>query len=551
MAKNLASVKMYSSPAAKPRVTPPAPDSTYFYTAGRILSYFPQINRNGITFFREDCKALANTLLASTADIQHVKPGYPVADPLKVTLKNTIFSAISAVEEHEEGIDIVCKAEREVAKAMGFTEEDFGPGGKFGSYSQECDYNPAESAWIVVDKNEPTKILKEVAYADGLAMGFKISHVGADGDWKYHLVDGNPVYVRIKPLAFSGVGHVITPADESAEIYKLAASLDSCRQLAGFYPGMDDIGPIPHDMVAGAGPSADLQPFAFDFLEHPDLRTASLDKFSDKDQEDAKAPDDHFAAVYSDFDYGNTTDGKPTSSKKRLFRIKDDKGNLDRKRLVVAYHGLAGLRGNVHLAQNLPSAVRAHALDLVRQGLKQTKPKTSKETSSQVELNQEIEALKAKEKELSGAKDAAEKELATLKSQIKDLEDAQAKALSAKDEEIKALKDEVAGYQAKELAAKRLSELEAVLPYSDEEKKAESFGEFTKSLASLTDDGMKIAILTRQLEASKKTAVAAKEVSSANGGKVVTDPTGVFDVAKAVASVEGEDKPKTAVGFLI
>jgi hypothetical protein len=493
--------------------------------------------------------------MASTADIQHVKPGYPVSDPLKASLKNTIFSAISQVEEHEEGIDIVCKAEREVAKAMGFSEDDFGPGGKFGSYSQECDYKPSDSTWIIVDKDDPTKIVKEVSYQDGLDLGFKISHVGANGDWNYFKVDGNPVYVRIRPLSFSGVGHVITPADESAEIYKLAASLDSCRQLAGFYPGMDDAGgPVPHDMLGDVGSGADLGPYAVDFLNNPDLRTASLDKFTNKDQEDPKAPDDHFAACWSDLDYSNTKDGKPAARTNRLFRIKNEKGELDRNRLVVAYHAIAGLRGNTTLGQNMPPAVRAHALDLVRQGLKSTKPKQSKENSAHVDINTEIEALKGKEKELSDAKTGLETELNTVKTELASVKTEHEKALSTKDTEIADLKAKVEEYQAKEVASQRLSKLDEILPFSDDEKKADTFADFTKSLATLTEDGMQIAVLQRQLAKAEAARATSEKNLSGHGSQAnpaLVDPTRPFDAEKALAAVEGDIKPKTAIGFLI
>lgn len=271
----LQKVRMYSPPDATARIAVPQATDTFFYTAGRMLSYFPKINENGMAFFREDCKGVAKTLMASMSDVQHEKPNYP-DNPKNV---NKSIGAICDVLEHEEGIDICCKIEREVAKGLGYTAEDFMPGkGQFAKYSQECDFRPLDTSWIVVDKNDPTKLVKEVGYLEGLVAGYRCSRV-VDGQWQHYFDDGNPVYIRVRPTSFSGVGHVINPADTSAQIYNYSADNSTKQVLVSFFPGIDaPNNDVPADMVTNVGDvtGEDANWMANDFQTHPDLITSAL-----------------------------------------------------------------------------------------------------------------------------------------------------------------------------------------------------------------------------------------------------------------------------------
>jgi hypothetical protein len=200
---------------------------THFFTGGRILSWFPEINLNGYTFFKEDCPdEIVSTLVNSLVDLDHLKPTYGAHSRLIDSGPKTNTSCGSIVEAtaDDKGISIICKIERVIAKAFGFTPDDFAPGKVLGQYSQECDHDWMEGKFIAVDKKNPSKIVKEFSYLEGKEIGLEPSHVGADGKWKYTLYEGNPVYFAVKPKSFSGVGHVQTPADSTAIVQKLAAS---------------------------------------------------------------------------------------------------------------------------------------------------------------------------------------------------------------------------------------------------------------------------------------------------------------------------------------
>lgn len=505
------SIMTFAPAPAKKKLIPPENDNTFFYTAGRLLSYFPNVNDNGVAFFREDCKHLIDTLIASTTDIEHVKPGYSV--PALRGMKNTIMGAICKVHEDEEGIDIISKNELDVAKAMGFTPEDFAKGGGYATFSQECDHFPPDSSWIVVDKDDPSKVIKEISYIDGMTQGYRRSHV-KDGKWDYFFVDGNPVYIRVRPLAFVGAGHVAQPADESAVIY---AKLLSSKGLASFYPGMDDPdGGPPRDMVSEAGPQPgalgdDRNIFAQDFQLNPDLvMPSSYDPDADKDLD--SHPDNNFAAVWTE---PHPEKGIHELVKKRQLRIRDAKGKLDRSCLIAAYHALCGMRGNTLVTAGMPSAVQAHALTQVREGLNLTKPST-KEKSTKMEPEQLLAAERAKLAELTAAATAKETEIASLQAKITELSSAyealkaeKEAAVAAKETEIASLKETVKSFKDGETAVSRLAELEAIHPLDASDKSEE----FVKSLASLDEARFETLKLRREI-AKRDAALKTREVAS-------------------------------------
>lgn len=507
-------VRTLAAVGTAPKITVPAADGTHFYTGGRMLSFFPQINQNGMTYFKEDVEPMVETLRSSLADIQHIKPGYGVPDPYGIT--NGTIGSVADFLLHDDGIDIICKNEREVVKSLGFDEADFKPGsGKFSNFSQETDYSTSNSPWIVVDKDHPEKILATVDYKQGMELGFKRSHYSPKtGVWNYYKVNpetlqpasnGHPVYVRIRPTAFSGVGHVMEPADPTGIISSYAASIENGeKMLADMYPGVE--------AVTGYPGSWDQ---TSDFDNHPDLfsDTTNLD-IAGMMKDDEKYPDDHYAAVWHE----NTANGP---QKNRALRIKDNKGNYDRNKLVPAYHALSGMRGPTHVTGKMPTMVHGHAMALVRHGLQQTKPKISQETQKSKSMLTEIEVadLQARFNDAAAERDThaanlekAVAQVTELKASFDEFKAAQTalveekdKALAAIQEELAAKKTELEEVAAKELASTRLAELEAIHPFTAEEKTEE----FVKSLSSISDDRMEVLIVRRELAKAKDDATPA------------------------------------------
>jgi hypothetical protein len=328
------------------------------------------------------------------------------------------------------------------------------------------------------------------------------------------------------------------------------------KKLVGFYPGMDDGPAAPYDMTGLADENtSDLNIWGSDILSHPDILSASADKFDhEAEGKDKKNKDDDFAVNYSCYDLGSVTNGSPKLDKKRLFKIKNDKGDFDRTRLISAYNALTGRRGDTHLINDIPSRVKGHAMALVRHGLKATKPNIKKENSSI--MDPEIQALEARIAEMTAAKKlysaadfaavetraaTAETELATLKASIAEKETAVTTLKAALEDANKVIGE----YKATALASERLAALEAVHPFSEDEKKAESFPEFVKSLASLTEDGLENAKLKRTI-ASMQASI--KETPSRVLAAVRTTPSVNPVPATGAALVEGH--PALGLGDL-
>lgn len=523
---------MFSAALPTPKITPPPMDDTHFYKAGRFLSYFPQVNENGVAFEREKVQPILSRIIATTFDIQHIKPGYDVPDPKG--FKNTTCGAILSYHEDEEGIDAVVKIEREVAKVLGITPEDISAAGEYGKFSQECEQNPMESEWIIVDKDDPTKILSRVGYLEGMAKGYRRSMVGKDGQWHYYTVNGNPVYISPSPLGFVGVGAVETPADPSALIY-------SSRMLSSFYPGMDadqtppDFTATEKEDLSEVTPiTTDQNAWASDFMTNPDLMMPSSVDFGNDNDEDDKLPNDLFAAVWEE---PHPEKGLGEIVSKRALRVKDNDGDFDRDRLIAAYHALMGFRGNTLRVSRIPKTARLHAMAYIRQGLNATN-KTKEKSNLMADLRPEdLAALQAKYDEIKGRENAKEIEIASLTEKVNELtakidnlSTGHSTELSARDEKITTLEATIKEYKDKELASSRLAELEAIHPFSDEER-----AEIVKELASVSDDRFENMKLRRELakrdhtQTEKERALASRIAESPRGTQYIPQ----FDTAKA------------------
>jgi hypothetical protein len=515
--KALSKIKTIDTTNAKPLLKVPESDGAFFYTAGRLLSYFPEVNQHGMTFFREDCQPILSKLQGALVNVEHIKPGNGVDDPMH--LVNATIGSIYQYEDHPAGIDIVAKNDRQVVKALGFNEDQFSPGdGLYANFSQESDFIPRDASFIVVDKNDRTKVIDDIPFAQGQEhgiSGWSKFNVRTQ-KWDNYNVNGNPVYLRLRPWAFSGAGHVMSPADPTGQVYSYAASQDAgLKMLSSFMPSMDsdDIEPLQSDtgttsLVPAPGPRFGGADHAMTLSEHPDLITTSTKDYSSEDDSPAH-PADHFAAVYQDAE-GN---------KRKALRIKNDKGELHRGRLVAAYHSLAGMRGNTHVGKKLPQNVAAHAMAVVRQGLELTKPQ--KEISMSTDLNpnitKELEQitqlrdkaqaeLDTKGKALSAAESANEaltREFTAFKDETEKTVASMKQAIADKDTVIAERDASLAEHAAKALSSERLSKLEALLPYAEDEKAAPEFAEFSKSLASMSEDRFELQVVRRELAREK------------------------------------------------
>jgi FtsZ-binding cell division protein ZapB len=243
--RTLSTVMTVGPSVANVKLNPPDSDGTFFWTAGRMISY-NKPNKNGLVFFKQDCEPVLGTLKSSLANIGHLKKGNNVTSPIP-GIDHVVCGAISDYVSDDEGIDILVKNERQVINEFGFSEEDFKPiEGKYSTYSQESDFSPVNSPWITVPKEKashfsPSDIVDEYPYEQGVQMRLKSSYYDATtGSWKYaYDPKGNVVFVRLRPSAFAGVAHVMHPADETAAIYSYAASIEGEKVISALYPRID------------------------------------------------------------------------------------------------------------------------------------------------------------------------------------------------------------------------------------------------------------------------------------------------------------------------
>ena len=672
----LVSTAAVASDIFKSKLTPPTADDAYFYTSGRMLSY-NRPTKNGIIFFRPDCQPVLDTVQNALSTIAHIKPSnHGIEDIYR--LKNSSFGSILKYVEDEEGIDIICKLDRDLVKSMGFQEADFSPeAGRFSSYSQESSFSPINSPFITVDPAkakvgyfDPGDIVKTYSYAEGRALGLKPSFYDLrTGMWNYNYdPDGNAVFVRVRPIAFTGVGHVILPADETAEIYKYAASEEGDDIIAELYgktvsaPVLDPSGsqiisePAQITMEspdpAIALDNAYMNNYTDDFINHPDLGSpskdlSSIDGMDDYDEGDEPGkpaviymPDDddiylnkedlqemrafsksmssyidqliedtdqilsaagkkkavrspygtnanygdpgyrgdkkrypldtpehiraaagfwgraknksrytpaqrahisakikaaearHKIGSYSNASYAAVwTKNHPEKPDKfvvnRRFRVVNDDGQLDREKLVSAYHSLSGVRGHTALVNDMPGPVKDHALALVRQGLQLTKNQIKEKSMSQPvdltpNLTAELEDLKARAQALSSEKDASAAALEAVRQEFSSYKTENEALIAELKQSVANLEAEVGTFKSKELSSVRLAQLEAVFPFTDEERTED----FVQSLSSVSEDRMETLLLKRELAKTKaERATALSSILTPGATKVSPAPT--------------------------
>lgn len=295
--------------AVAPKLTPPAASEAFFFTAGRMLSY-NKPTKNGLVFFREDCMPVVDSLRSALSNVAHIKPGNTDA-PDTYNLKNGVIGSIYDFLEHDDGIDIICKNDKGAVQAMGFRDADFSPSGRFASYSQESEYTLADSPFISVPlakaKSEyftPQDIKRTYSFQEAQAQGLYPSRFNMrTQSWSYCMdKEGNAIFVRLKPSSFTGVGHVIFPADDSAEIYRYTASVNQ-EQVDKVFGGPRTLSEVP-GMTAGEPNVMDdamanpyKASFQDDYIEHPELGEEGMD-FSGMDlQDDFEADEDGTPSV--------------------------------------------------------------------------------------------------------------------------------------------------------------------------------------------------------------------------------------------------------------
>jgi hypothetical protein len=193
------------------RIELPEPDGDYFYTATRLLSWYPVINSKGATYEKEDFdEGLLSTLIGKQANLTHDKA--------------KVIGSIFAVVANDEGIDVGVRIDREQADIHGLDPEDLRDGNCFSHVSVELTKDPAKSYFYIYD--EGFNVKNRIPVLKGRDQGIRRSTASDP----YRLM-GNRVAERIKPARFTGVGFVPNPADKTAKLYAVAASDDSEETL--------------------------------------------------------------------------------------------------------------------------------------------------------------------------------------------------------------------------------------------------------------------------------------------------------------------------------
>jgi hypothetical protein len=192
----------------------PESNEDYFYCAAKLCSEWPYVTQNATTYEPED---LSEDVLASLIGVQ--------VNLRHDRVRQVVGTVVKAVKV-DGGIEIVVRVDRVQAAAHNLDPEDMKPGNIYGSVSLEVSKDAKNSFFYVID--EGFNILKKIPRLDGEKLGIRRTR---DSEANPYRFQGNRVIERIKPIRFTGVGFVPDPADQTAQVYAVAADTTTPERL--------------------------------------------------------------------------------------------------------------------------------------------------------------------------------------------------------------------------------------------------------------------------------------------------------------------------------
>lgn len=202
----------YDSPAEYSSLKLPESNLDYAYAAMRVLSFWPVVNSNGATFFREDMTPeVLSTLSGKQVNLEHDL--------------RAIVATVQSVSMSDAGIDVVVEIDRQIAANQGLDLTDMGLGNRFSKCSIECRRSGAGSSFVAYDSYG---VVSEIIPPEqARAMGLRRTTL--DDPFMYF---GKRLAERISVVRFTGLGLTANPADTTAVVYKMAASATNHKNQA-------------------------------------------------------------------------------------------------------------------------------------------------------------------------------------------------------------------------------------------------------------------------------------------------------------------------------
>lgn len=525
-----------STRASRPQNSPltcPEPDGSYFYAVCRALSFFPTINGNSAFFEEQALAPLIGTDKGFTftlANVSHsVGPGKP---------NQVIGTVRQEAVVPGEGVDLLVQLDRRACENYEIIAEDL-LGGDLSNVSIEilCD---RENSQLVAFTNPQSKSLadqKVFTAEEAASLGIQRTAWSSPDPYLYE--DKYVVAENCKPIRCRGIAFVGVPADKTANVYEVAASLEESAAKDYLTKGSDYADPGFREDKKKRYPLDEKHIHAaIDFWGRPENRDkytpeqqkhiqakidAAKKKFGIGDEEKSGFSSDDIPSVtpmssYYDVEPLDIDAAQHPDMPDQAFADThfDPEEDCDKR----AYPLYASAK---HFVESKPhpglvkAALNAHAdgkihnpqTALQRLQVAHSQLHGAKSMDDKEQLATELAAMKAKLAEVQASlegKDTVvsekDTEIASLKAQIATLT-----------EESASLKDGIAKRDAEEKAGKRLAELTKIEGFAVSDEEKASLLESLKSEDEVAFENRVLKAKITSMEEAAKKKPAKKEMS--------------------------------------
>lgn len=224
--------------AKRPNSSPlraPEPDNSFSYLVGRAVSVFPRCNGNQAAFLEEDFKQTRGLKSFIGTDLgfkfglvnanHSVGPGKP-----NVVLGSVREEAWSLAED-ERGVDIVVQIDKRACAAYDVEPEDFIEKGGLNSFSIEIACDRDRSTFIAMTNPGSQKLEDQTVFTAEEAASLGVRRTSFAEPSPYLYKDEYMVVELCSPIRCRGVAVLPDPADSTANVFEVAASMEKPKSI--------------------------------------------------------------------------------------------------------------------------------------------------------------------------------------------------------------------------------------------------------------------------------------------------------------------------------
>lgn len=542
----------------------PAPDDSFSYVVGRAVSVWPICNQNQAAFVEEDFSKTRGLKSVIGTDFGFkfglVNANHSVG-PGKA---NVVLGSIrDEALISGSGVDIVAQIDKRACEAYDIEPQDFAD--EYGNFSIEIACDRDRSTFVAMTNPASQKLEDQTIFTaeEAAQKGVRRTSFAEPDPFLYE--DKYVVVELCSPIRCRGVAVLPDPADRTANVYEVAASMEERAKTKEPYGDVEYADPgfrdgkkrypvdTPERVRAAAsyfGQQSNRDKYSSEQQKHiQDKIDAAKKKFGIGDEEDsgfALADMPTMNSMASDYDDVDALDvdaaQDPDMPDEAFADTHFDPEEVEDKRKYPLYASKEDFIKSKPHKGLVKAALQAHADGKIHNRksaltrLQTAHQQMQHMNGAQHMTDEEKAALESKLAEVQAALESKDTVLSEKDTEIAGLKEQNTKIA----DELAALKGQIESKTQEELANKRLSELTAIEGFavSDEEKAALVETLKTEDQVGFENRVLKAKIASMELAAKKK---ADKKDDEEDAGLLAAVALGGLDIFPS-GNVKSGDK---------